>query len=87
MFAEGRQENERWASLVVSSILAGACLLLALAGSSILPKPHVHFASMAILLSAIALIDQALKLLPLKEIRLASGMALGATAMLMLFWH
>jgi hypothetical protein len=38
-------------------------------------------------LSAFALIDQALKLLPLKEVRLASGLSLSAIAMVMLFYH
>ena len=87
MSAAGRRKDERRACLVVGAILAGACLLVALAGSSLLLKSHGDFVLILSLLSAFALIDQALKLLPLKEVRLASGLSLSAIAMVMLFCH
>jgi hypothetical protein len=87
MSAAGRQKDERRAWLVIGATLAGACLLVALAGSSLLLKSHGDFVLILILLSAFALIDQALKLLPLKEVRLASGLSLSAIAMVMLFCH
>jgi hypothetical protein len=87
MSATGRQKDEHRAGLVVGSMLAAAFLLVALAGSSILLQTHVDLALLLSLLSAFALIDQALKLLPLKGVRLASGVCLSVIAMVLLFFH
>jgi hypothetical protein len=89
MDAAGQQQDDRWAkrSLIFGSILAGAFLLIALAGSGILLKWHVDFLLILSLLSAFALIDQALKYLPLRGIRLVSGLSLSAIAVYVLFWH
>jgi len=82
-------QDRRWASgsLVIASILAGAPLLAALAGSSLLAKPHVQFVLVLSLLSAFALIDQALNLLSFKEIRMAVGVCLSTIATVVLFCH
>jgi len=88
MSAEDVQDR-RWASrsLVIGSLLAGAPLLAALAGSSLLPKPHVEFVLVLSLLSAFALIDQALNVLSFKEIRMTVGVCLSTIAMVVLFCH
>jgi hypothetical protein len=82
----GRQR--RWASLnlVIHLTIPGALLLVALAGSSMLLRPHVYFLLILSLLAALALIDQALKSLPLKESRLAAGLVLGTIAACLLFY-
>jgi hypothetical protein len=87
MAAEGRHGSWARLNLIIGSTVAGALLLVALTGSSMLLKPHVDFVLILSLLIALALIDQALKSLPLKEIRLTSGLFLSTIAMLMLFYH
>jgi hypothetical protein len=76
-----------WSSFVIGLTIPAALLLVALAGSSILLKAHVQFVLVLSLLTALGLIDQALKSLPLKEIRFAAGLVLSTAAALMIFFH
>jgi hypothetical protein len=81
------ERRGRWTSFVIGLAIPAVLLLVAVAGSSILLKPHVQFVLVLSLLTALGLIDQALKSLPLKEVRLAAGLLLSTTAAFMIFCH
>jgi hypothetical protein len=85
MSAEERRG--RWTSLAIGLVIPATLLLVAVAGSNVLLSSHVQFVLVLSLLTALGLIDQALKSLPLKEMRLAAGLALSAAAALMIFCH
>jgi hypothetical protein len=86
-YVSAEERRGRWTSLVIGLTIPAALLLVALAGSSVLVKPHVQFVLVLSLLAALGLIDQALKSLPLKEIRFTAGLVLSATAAIMIFYH
>lgn len=86
-YMSAEERRGRWTSLVIGLTIPAALLLVALAGSGVLVKPHVQFVLVLSLLAALGQIDQALKSLPLKEIRFTAGLVLSATAAIMIFYH
>jgi hypothetical protein len=74
-------------SLLVCSAVAGALLLIALVGASMLPIEPVGICLILALLSALGGIDNALKSFPMQRAALAPGVVLSLLAMLMLFHH
>ena len=86
-YMSAEERRKRWTSLVIGLAMPAVLLLVAVAGSGVLLKPHVQFVLVLSLLTALGLIDQALKTLPLKEIRLAAGLVLSTIAVFILFCH
>ena len=86
-YMSAEERRRRWTSLAIGLTIPAALLLVAVAGSSVLLKAHVEFVLVLSLLTALGLIDQALKSLPLKEVRLAAGLVLTTTAAVMIFCH
>jgi hypothetical protein len=73
--------------LLLGSALAGGFLLMAVIGSHVLPIEHAGICLILALLSALAVVDRALKTFPVNRIDLAPGLALSLLAVVMLFHH